>query len=154
MWWTNIKNSRKSQEKGKHSSHFESHTILHCVVWSLSRVWLSLWPHGLPGSPSMGFPRREYWSGVPFPSPGDFPDPRLEPASPALHAGSLPLSHQGSPQFTHWRQYISYLVQISNDFSEGLTFPTTSWASLELTISEADSVLKLPVCVFYPCLKF
>ena len=116
MWWTNIKNSRKSQEKGKHSSHFESHTILHCVVWSLSRVWLSLWPHGLPGSPSMGFPRREYWSGVPFPSPGDFPDPRLEPASPALHAGSLPLSHQGSPQFTHWRQYISYIFHVLKSF--------------------------------------
>ena len=33
---------------------------------------------------SMGFPRQEYWSGLPFPSPGDLPDPGIEPASPAL----------------------------------------------------------------------
>ena len=32
----------------------------------------------------MGFSRQEYWSGVPFPSPGDLPDPRIEPRSPAL----------------------------------------------------------------------
>ena len=35
---------------------------------------------------SMGFPRREYWSGLPFPSPGDLPDPGLEPTSSALQA--------------------------------------------------------------------
>jgi len=45
--------------------------------------------------PSMGFPKQEYWSGLPFPSPGDLPDPGVEPASPALQA--LPLSHQGNP---------------------------------------------------------
>ena len=39
---------------------------------------------------SMGFPRQEYWSGLPFPSPGDLPDPGIEPRSPALQAGSLP----------------------------------------------------------------
>ena len=39
---------------------------------------------------SMGFSRQEYWSGLPFPSPGDLPDPGIEPASPALQADSLP----------------------------------------------------------------
>ena len=39
----------------------------------------------------MGFPRREYWSGLPCPSPGDLPAPGMEPASPALAGGSLPL---------------------------------------------------------------
>ena len=39
---------------------------------------------------SMGFSRQEYWSGLPFPSPGDLPDPGIEPRSPALHADSLP----------------------------------------------------------------
>ena len=34
--------------------------------------------------PSMGFLRQEYWSGLPFPSPGDLPDPGIEPGSPAL----------------------------------------------------------------------
>ena len=40
----------------------------------------------------------EYWSGLPFPSPRDLPDPRIEPRSPAFQADSLPLSHQGSPK--------------------------------------------------------
>ena len=39
---------------------------------------------------SMEFPRQEYWSGLPFPSPGDCPDPGIEPGSPALQADSLP----------------------------------------------------------------
>ena len=44
-----------------------------------------------PGEPqSMGFSRQEYWSGLPFPSPGDLPDPGIEPESPALQADSLP----------------------------------------------------------------
>ena len=47
----------------------------------------------------MQFCRQGYWSGLPFPPPGDLPDPGLEPASlasPPLQADSLPLSHQGS----------------------------------------------------------
>ena len=38
----------------------------------------------------MGFSRPEYWSGLPFPSPGDFPSPRIKPGSPSLQADSLP----------------------------------------------------------------
>ena len=47
----------------------------------------------------MGFPRKEYWTGLPFPSLGDLPDSGIEPASlvsPALQVDSLPLSHLGS----------------------------------------------------------
>ena len=43
--------------------------------------------------PSMGFFRQEYWSGLPFPSQGDLPDPGVEPGSPTLQADPLP----GSP---------------------------------------------------------
>ena len=50
----------------------------------------------------MGFSRQEYWSGLPFPPPGDLPGPEIEPASPALppalQAGSLPLAPPGKPQ--------------------------------------------------------
>ena len=49
---------------------------------------------------SMGFSRQEYWSGLPFPSPGDFPGPGMEPMSPVtpeLHVDSLLRSHQESP---------------------------------------------------------
>ena len=42
---------------------------------------------------SVGFPRQEYESGLPFLSPGDLPDPGMEHASPALQADSLPLSY-------------------------------------------------------------
>ena len=45
---------------------------------------------------SMGFSRQEYWSGLPFPSPGDLPKPGIEPGSPTL-AGSLPTELQGKP---------------------------------------------------------
>ena len=43
----------------------------------------------------MGFSRQEYWSGLPFPSPGDFPHPGIEPRSPALQADSLPSEQLG-----------------------------------------------------------
>ena len=39
---------------------------------------------------SMGFPRQKYWNGLPFPSPGDLPNPGIEPRSPALQANFLP----------------------------------------------------------------
>ena len=48
---------------------------------------------------SLGFPRQKHWSGLPFPSPGDLPDPGTEPVSPALEVDSLPLGHQGSLVF-------------------------------------------------------
>ena len=44
---------------------------------------------------SMGFPRQEYWSGLPFPSLGDLPEPGIEPRSPALQADSLPSEPPG-----------------------------------------------------------
>ena len=61
----------------------------------------SLLPHGLfvthQTPPSMGFPKQEYWSGLPFPLPEDLPDPGIELKSPALQEDPLPLSHQRSP---------------------------------------------------------
>ena len=44
---------------------------------------------------SMGFPRQKYWSGLPFPSPGDLPNPGIEPRSPALQVKSLPSESPG-----------------------------------------------------------
>ena len=46
---------------------------------------------------STRFSRQEYWSGLPFPPPGDLSDPGIEPVSPALQVDSLLQSHQGSP---------------------------------------------------------
>ena len=69
------------------------HFLLQRVkVKSLSRVRLFATPwtlaHQVP--PSMGFSRQEYWSGLPLPSPGDLPDPGIEPRSPTLRASELP----------------------------------------------------------------
>ena len=52
--------------------------------------------------PSMGFPRQEYWSELPFPSPGNFPNPGIKPGSPALQMDSLPTELQGSPYLGGW----------------------------------------------------
>ena len=46
--------------------------------------------------PSMEFSRQEYWSGLPFPSPGDLPNPGIEPRSPALQADALPSEPPGN----------------------------------------------------------
>ena len=61
-------------------------------VKSLSRVRLSAapWTLAYQAPPSMGFSRQEYWSGLPFPSPGNLPDSGIEPKSPALQADALP----------------------------------------------------------------
>ena len=48
-------------------------------------------------SPSMGFSRQEYWSGLPVPSPGDLPNPGIEPGSPALQTEALPSEPPGKP---------------------------------------------------------
>ena len=48
----------------------------------------------------MEFSRQEYWSGLPFPSPGDLPNPGIEPRSPALLVDSFPTEPQGKPKNT------------------------------------------------------
>ena len=50
---------------------------------------VTLWTVARQAPLSMGFSRQEYWSGLPFPSPGDLPNPGAEPRSPALQADSL-----------------------------------------------------------------
>ena len=69
-------------------------------VKSLSRVRLfaTPWTIAHQAPPSMEFSRQRYWGGLPFPSPGDLPDPGIEPGSPALQADALPSEPQGSPK--------------------------------------------------------
>ena len=65
---------------------------------SLSRVQLfaTPWTVAYQAPPSMGFSRQEYWSGLPFPSPGDLPDPGIKPGSPAFQADALPSEPPGN----------------------------------------------------------
>ena len=84
-------------------SHWSCQGCMH--AWMLSRfshvqLFATPWTVTHQAPLSMEFSRQEYWSELPFPSPGDLPDPGISPmspASPALQADSLLLSHHGSP---------------------------------------------------------
>ena len=69
-------------------------------VKSPSRVLLfaTPWTVAHQAPPSMGFSRQEYWSGLPFLSPGDLPDPGIKPRSPAFQADALTSEPPGKPQ--------------------------------------------------------
>ena len=69
-------------------------------VKSLSRVQLFVtpWFVAYQASPSIGFSRQEYQSGLPFPSPGDLPDPGIKLRSPTLQADALPSEPPGKPR--------------------------------------------------------
>ena len=72
-------------------------------VKSLSCVWLfaTLWTVVHQASPSMGFSKQEYWSGLPFPSPEDLPNPEIKPKSTALQADAL-TSEPPAQIHVHW----------------------------------------------------
>ena len=93
LWWF-AEDGRK--EEGKEDSMVE------LVVQLLGCVWLSVTPwtvaHQAPLS--MEFSRQEYWSGLPFPSPGDLPDPGIERGSPALQAEALQSEPPGKPNIS------------------------------------------------------
>ena len=71
-----------------------------CCCCLITKLCPTLRPHGLQPARLllfMRFSRQEYWSGLPFPSAGDLPDPETEQASPAWQVDSLPQSPLGSP---------------------------------------------------------
>ena len=57
--------------------------------FSCVRLFATPWTVAYQAPPSMGFSRQEYWSGLPFPSPVDLPDPGIEPGSPTFQADAL-----------------------------------------------------------------
>ena len=63
------------------------------------RLFAIPWTVAYQAPPSMEFSRLEYWSGLPFPSPGDLPNPGIEPRSPTLQADALPSELLGKPLF-------------------------------------------------------
>ena len=82
----------------------------HLVV---SDSFVAPWTIACQAPPSMGFPRQEYWSGLPFPSPGDFPNPGIKTTSAPWQTDSLPLSHLGSP----WLLFLMKWFLLSDAFS-------------------------------------
>ena len=97
-------------------------------VKSLShvRLFATPWTVAYQAPPSMGFSRQEYWSGLPFPSPGDLPDPGIEPGSPAFQADALT-----SEPLQTWKQRLKSLVH-----SDGKT--VTGSVALETPLPRND----------------
>ena len=62
------------------------------------RLFVTPWTVAYQAPLSMGFSRQEYWSGLPFPSPGDLPDPGIKPGSPTLEADALTSEPLGKPR--------------------------------------------------------
>ena len=79
------------------------------VNWLISQLYPTLcpWTVACQAPLSMGFSRQEYWNGLPFPSPGDLPDPGVKPGSPVLQADSLLSEPPGKPYI-----YILYIIYI------------------------------------------
>ena len=71
----------------------EKETATHSSILA----WRIPWTVAHQAPLSLGFPRQEYWSGLPFPPPEDPFNPGIKPGSPAWQVDSLPLSHQGRP---------------------------------------------------------
>ena len=64
---------------------------------SCVQLFVTPWTVAHQALPSMGFPRQEYWSGLPYRTPGDLPDPGIKPRSPALQADALTSEPPGKP---------------------------------------------------------
>ena len=96
------------------SMEYPRHSVLDNseVKW-LSHVWFfaTPWTVAKQAPLSTGFSRQEYWSGLPFPSPGDLPNPGIKPRSPAFQADALtsepPLSASSGPDFCALCHYLT-----------------------------------------------
>ena len=74
------------------------------------RLFATTWNVAYQTPPSMGFSRQEYWSGLPFPSPGDLPDPGIKPWSPALQVDVSPSEPPGKPEYCPWWDIFSSFI--------------------------------------------
>ena len=97
-----------------------------------------LWPQRTCQAPlSMGFSRQEYWRGLPFPSPGDLPDPGIKPKSPASQAESLPTEL--------WEKPLSYTCFV---FPFTLFYRVIFFCTASFTIRHGNVFLYLLTYIF------
>ena len=95
-----------------------------CVsCFSRVQLFATLWTIAHQASLSMEFSRQEYWSRLPFPSPGDLPDLGIEPRSPALKADSLLSEPQGKPKVSLGRLYCPQVFS-NSEKRESFSLPT------------------------------
>ena len=96
----------------------------------LSRVRLFAipWTVVYQASLSKGFSRQEYWSGLPFPSPGDLPNPRIESRSPALPADAFPSEPPGSYSSHQFAVVINIFYQMKSLICWWFPLVCCSWS--------------------------
>ena len=132
----------------KEARYLKKFTAFLCTqqqqVKLFSRVWLftTPWTRAHQAPPSMEFSRQEYWSGLPFPSPGDLPDPGIEPGSPALRADALPSEPpfciwEDAKVWAHWNH--SFDMPLSS--LGPVSCVSTSWVSPGLMIGSGCSLM-------------
>ena len=92
------------------------------LVAKLCPTLATPWTEAHQAPLSMEFPRQEYWSGLPFPSPGGLSDPGIEPGSPALQADYLLTEPQGKPLVRLYNPLIIVLNLVCNILSRVLFF--------------------------------
>ena len=103
------------------------------------QLFVILWTAALQAPLSMGFSRQEYWSGLPFPPPGDRPDPGIEPTSlmsPALAGRFFTTS-------TTWEASLFSSVQFSHSVVSDSVTPWIAACQASLSITNSRSLLKL-----------
>ena len=128
----------KTQAVPHASKTYVGHTRS-CRKWTSSGILSrsitsdSLWSHVVFQAPlSMGFPKQEYWSGLPSPSPGDLLNLGIEPRSPAWQADSLPSEPPGKPWATLLIQ--AERCQLSVDCFWDLNVPRICFAIIKLDL--------------------
>ena len=104
IYWANFSILLLFWGWGHQSSNFTYLYIsLCCFLFIVAKLCPTLfaipWTTACKAPLSVGFPREEYWSGLPFPSPEDLPDRGIEPMSPVWQVDSLPLNHLRSLTF-------------------------------------------------------
>ena len=96
----------EASKQTRPNSYLEDKLVKSFSVWLLATPWTVAYQ----ALPSMGFSRQEYWSGLPFPSPGDLPNPGIEPGSPTLQTDALPSEPPG-------KQIETYQIIFFSSFS-------------------------------------
>ena len=99
----------------------------------------------------MEFPRQENWNGLPFPSPGDLPDPGIVPASLvplALAGDSLPLHHLGSPQVHSRFSQIQVSININSNIEPIKNLPQINWVYIFALRKLYGTSCKL-ICIYF-----
>ena len=127
--------------------YIDHEKLLSCV-----QLFATPWTVTYQAPLSMGFYRQEYWSGLPFPSPGDLPNPGIEPWSPALQADTLPSepSYHSSKASILWCSAF-FIVQLSHQYmTTGKTIALTRWTFVSNVMSLLFNMLPRLVITFLP----